>query len=69
MATNMDKALYQAPLGIEDEMDDGPELEIEIVDPEKVSIDMDGVELVIHPIMLFIELVIELVYLGVWFVC
>jgi len=49
MATNMDKALYQAPLGIEDEMDDGPELEIEIVDPEEVSIDMDGVELVIHP--------------------
>ena len=49
MATNMDKALYQAPLGIEDEMDDGPELEIEIVDPEEVNIDMDGVELHIHP--------------------
>jgi hypothetical protein len=49
MATNMDKSLYQAPLGIEDEIDDGPELEIEIVDPEEVSIDMDGVELIIHP--------------------
>ena len=49
MATNMDKALYQAPLGIEDEIDDGPELEIEIVDPEEVTIDMGGVELIIHP--------------------
>lgn len=49
MATNIDKALYQAPVGIEDEIDDGPELEIEIVDPEEVSIDMDGVELIIHP--------------------
>jgi hypothetical protein len=49
MATNMDKSLYQAPLGIEDEIDDGPELEIEIVDPEEVTIDMDGVELIIHP--------------------
>jgi len=49
MATNMDKSLYQAPLGIEDEIDDGPELEIEIVDPEEVTIDMGGVELIIHP--------------------
>ena len=49
MATNMDKALYQAPLGMEDEADDGPELEIEIVDPEEVTIDMDGLELSIRP--------------------
>jgi hypothetical protein len=49
MATNMDKALYQAPLGMEDEADDGPELEIEIVDPEEVNIDMDGLELSIRP--------------------
>jgi len=49
MATNMDKALYQAPVGIEDEADDGSEIEIEIVDPEQVSIGMDGVELIIHP--------------------
>ena len=49
MATNMDKALYQAPLGMEDEADDGPELEIEIVDPEEVNIGMDGLELSIRP--------------------
>ena len=49
MATNMDKALYQAPLGMEDEANDGPELEIEIVDPEEVNIDMDGLELSIRP--------------------
>jgi len=49
MATNMDKALYQAPLGIEDEMDEGPELEIEIVDPEEVNIDMDGLEISVRP--------------------
>ena len=49
MATNMDKALYQAPLGMEDEANDGPELEIEIVDPEEVNIGMDGLELSIRP--------------------
>jgi len=47
MATNMDKSLYQAPLGIE-ALDEGPpEIEIEIEDPESVSIEMGGMEIVI----------------------
>ena len=45
----IDKALYQAPVGIEDEADDGEELEIEIVDPEEVNIGIDGLELSIRP--------------------
>lgn len=44
MATNIDKALYQAPQGIEDLMaeGDGPEIEIEIEDPESVVFGVDG---------------------------
>ena len=45
MATNIDKALYQAPQGIEDLMAQdavGPEIEIEIEDPESVTIGADG---------------------------
>ena len=45
----IDKALYQAPVGIEDEADDGEELEIEIVDPEEVNIGIDGLEISIRP--------------------
>jgi hypothetical protein len=39
MATNMDKALYQAPQGLEAIAAEEPALEIEIVDPESVGID------------------------------
>jgi hypothetical protein len=45
---NFDKALYQAPQGLEEENE--PEIEIEIVDPEEVNIDLeisilkDGIE-------------------------
>jgi hypothetical protein len=41
------KGLYQAPMGIEEEAAEmeGPELEIEIVDPEEVNISIDGEEL------------------------
>lgn len=45
MATNIDKALYAAPQGIEDLMaqdDLGPEIEIEIEDPESVTLGIDG---------------------------
>jgi hypothetical protein len=44
MATNIDKALYAAPQGIEDLMaqDEGPEIEIEIEDPESVVLGIDG---------------------------
>jgi len=51
MATNMDKGLYEAPKGIEAlaEMDDQPELEIEIEDPESVTIGVDGLKIEIEP--------------------
>ena len=44
MATNIDKALYQTPMGLEDI---APEegIEIEIVDPEEVTIGVGGIEL------------------------
>jgi len=45
MATNIDKALYQQPQGIDDLARGEPELEIEIVDPEEVSIKGPGFEL------------------------
>jgi hypothetical protein len=49
---DIDKSLNQAPLGMSptmSEMDTGPDIEIEIEDPESVSIDMDGVEIEIDP--------------------
>ena len=46
MATNMDKGLYAAPMGLEALDDDQNEgIEIEIVDPEAVSIDGPGFEI------------------------
>jgi hypothetical protein len=45
----IDKALYQAPEGITEEMMDTPALEIEIEDPESVRIGMDGLEIEIEP--------------------
>ena len=49
MATfGMDKGLYQAPQGLP--MDNiGPEIEIEIEDPEGVRIGMDGLEIDLEP--------------------
>jgi hypothetical protein len=44
MATNIDKSLYQAPMGLEAAAAQEP-IEIEIVDPEEVTIGMDGVEI------------------------
>ncbi len=49
MATNIDKALYQQPQGIEELAQDAEPIEIEIVDPEEVNIEMDGLELSIRP--------------------
>ena len=40
----IDNALYQAPQGIES-LSNEPDIEIEIVNPEGVKIDMDGVEI------------------------
>ena len=44
----IDKGLYQTPAGIMAE-DGAPDLEIEIVDPEEVHINADGMELDIEP--------------------
>ena len=50
MATNIDKALYQQPQGIEDLAQDQPEdFEIEIVDPEEVNIRAGDLEIHIEP--------------------
>ena len=49
MATNIDKSLYQQPQGIEDLAQGESPLEIEIVDPEEVTIGMDGMEITIDP--------------------
>ena len=44
----IDKALYQAPLGME-ALADEPDIEIEIEDPEAVNIRADGMEIEIRP--------------------
>ena len=44
----IDKALYQAPVGIEAAADE-PEIEIEVVDPEEVTVGVDGVEISLTP--------------------
>ena len=53
MATNIDKALNQAPLGLNEEdlmgMMGEPDIEIEIEDPESVSITTDGMEITLIP--------------------
>jgi hypothetical protein len=49
---DIDKSLNQAPLGMSptmSEMDTGPDIEIEIEDPESVNIDIDGMEIEIDP--------------------
>ena len=45
----IDKALYEAPVGLEETAMAEPEVEIEIVDPESVTIGIDGVEIEIEP--------------------
>ena len=50
MATNIDKALYQQPQGIDDLAQDQPEdFEIEIIDPEEVNIRAGDLEIHIEP--------------------
>ena len=48
---DIDKGLYQAPVGLEDEVAGLPEpsLEIEIEDPESVTIGLDGMEIILDP--------------------
>jgi hypothetical protein len=45
----IDKALYQAPVGIDSLAEQEPEMEIEIEDPESVTIGIDGLEIEIEP--------------------
>jgi hypothetical protein len=48
MATNFDKALYQAPEGFGvDELE--PEIEIEMDEPEDITVGIDGIEIEIEP--------------------
>ena len=49
MATNIDKALYQQPQGIDELGEQEEPLEIEIIDPEEVNIRAGDLELSIHP--------------------
>jgi len=50
MATNIDKALYQQPQGIDDLAQDQPDdFEIEIVDPEEVNIHAGDLDISIKP--------------------
>lgn len=48
---SIEKSLYQAPVGIEEEVEGMPEadIEIEVVDPEEMSIKMGGLEIEIEP--------------------
>jgi hypothetical protein len=48
MATNIDKALYQQPMGIDEAAENEEPIEIEIIDPEAVNIKMDGLEISIE---------------------
>jgi hypothetical protein len=45
----VEKALYEAPVGLENQMSEAADLEIEIVDPESVTIGIGGEELTIVP--------------------
>jgi hypothetical protein len=49
MATNFDKALYQAPTGLDAIAQEEPDFEIEIEDPESVSIGIGDLEIEIEP--------------------
>jgi len=46
---DIDKGVYQAPTGLESLEPEAPVMEIEIVDPEEVTIGIDGMEIVIDP--------------------
>lgn len=49
MATNIDKALYQLPVGMSEDVLEAEPIEIEIDDPEAVSIGIDGLEINLEP--------------------
>lgn len=45
----IEKALNQAPLGLTDEVEQEPPIEIEIEDPERVEIGIGGLEIILEP--------------------
>ena len=45
---SIEKSLYQAPVGLDSIIEEEP-IEIEIVDPESVTIGIDGLEIEIEP--------------------
>lgn len=45
----IDKGLYQAPVGIEELAAETPDIEIEIEDPESVTVGIDGLEIRMEP--------------------
>jgi hypothetical protein len=49
MATNIDKALYQNPVGIDDAALNEEAIEIEIIDPEQVNIHAGDLDISIIP--------------------
>ena len=49
MATNIDKALYQLPVGMSEDVLEAEPIEIEIDDPEEVTIGIDGIEINLEP--------------------
>jgi hypothetical protein len=49
MATNIDKALYQLPQGMGQDVMEAEPIEIEIDDPEAVTIGIDGLEINLEP--------------------
>jgi len=49
MATNIDKTLYPAPQGLEDLAEGMPAMEIEIENPDSVTLGIDGMEIEIKP--------------------
>jgi hypothetical protein len=49
MATNIDKALFQQPQGIEELAQEHEPIEIEIIDPEAVNIEVGDLEISMHP--------------------
>ena len=45
----IEKSLSQAPMGLDDVLTAEPDIEIEIEDPERVSIEMGGLEVILEP--------------------
>jgi hypothetical protein len=49
MATNIDKALYAAPVGLEADVQEMGGIEIEIENPDSVTVGVDGLEITLEP--------------------